>query len=181
MSGHTCPRRAEGGPWAQRPTAEAADGPDDYQPGGGLVGQPRACTYCGSMSPEDFLDAVKAGAEVGPTDKSYKVYVRGMPNPDPDRLHVLTSSSQPREGLKSWGELSKAERKAVKAGGGRDRKNWFYSFRTMATVDGKFYFGHMSEAQGSEFKRLYLDGKVNMGYPGHFYTPVGLPLLPEDR
>jgi hypothetical protein len=35
------------------------------------------CSYCGSMSEDDFFSAVDAGAEIGPTDKSYKVYVTG--------------------------------------------------------------------------------------------------------
>lgn len=33
------------------------------------------CTYCGSVSQEAFLAFVEAGGEVGPTDKSYKVYL----------------------------------------------------------------------------------------------------------
>jgi hypothetical protein len=48
---------------------------DRYLSRHGLVGQRTGCTYCGSLSPEAFLDAVKAGAEIGPTDKSYKLYV----------------------------------------------------------------------------------------------------------
>lgn len=43
---------------------------DYWRPDGG-------CSYCGSMSPEEFFKAVEAGAEVGPTDKNYKAYVRG--------------------------------------------------------------------------------------------------------
>lgn len=37
----------------------------------------RGCSYCGSMDPEKFMQAVRDGVEVGPTDKSYKVYVGG--------------------------------------------------------------------------------------------------------
>lgn len=63
---HTCGRRE---------TAPTMPDPDDYTPGRGLVGQPRGCTYCGSMAPDDFLAAVRDGAVVGPTDKSYKAYL----------------------------------------------------------------------------------------------------------
>lgn len=35
------------------------------------------CSYCGSLSPDAFFAAVEAGAEVVPTDKSCKAYVRG--------------------------------------------------------------------------------------------------------
>lgn len=65
---HTCPRRAEN-PWSHD------ENRDTYAPRHGLVSQPRGCTYCGSLPPDDFMEAVRRGAEVGPTDKSYKLYV----------------------------------------------------------------------------------------------------------
>ena len=34
------------------------------------------CSWCGSMSPEYLFEAIEAGCEIGPTDKSYKVYVK---------------------------------------------------------------------------------------------------------
>lgn len=34
------------------------------------------CSYCGSLSPELLFDQIAKGAEIGPTDKSYKIYVR---------------------------------------------------------------------------------------------------------
>jgi hypothetical protein len=65
-----CPRRDE---------APGSDdrfpGPDRYEPQHGLVDQPRGCSYCGSLPPEDFMHAVRFGALLGPTDKSYKVYI----------------------------------------------------------------------------------------------------------
>lgn len=33
------------------------------------------CSYCGSMSPEEFMTKAAEGVELGPTDKNYKVYV----------------------------------------------------------------------------------------------------------
>ena len=35
----------------------------------------------------------------------------------------------------------------------------------------------MSPEQGSEFRDLYVAGKVNIGYPGHFYTPLYIPMV----
>lgn len=35
------------------------------------------CSYCGSMAPDALFEAIALGAELGPTDKNYKVYVRG--------------------------------------------------------------------------------------------------------
>lgn len=66
----TCPRRmTEWGGW------ERKEGLDRYERGGGLVGQRRSCSFCGSLPPGDFMEAVRAGAVLEPTDKPYKVYV----------------------------------------------------------------------------------------------------------
>lgn len=37
----------------------------------------RTCSWCGSLHPDDFMAAVLNGEELGPTDKTYKVYVNG--------------------------------------------------------------------------------------------------------
>jgi len=75
-SKHTCPRRIENGMHvADSPMRGAGPNRDTYDKGHGLVGQARGCSYCGSMHPDDFMDAVRAGKEIGPTDKSYKLYV----------------------------------------------------------------------------------------------------------
>ena len=66
----TCPRRVEGPLTAQQTDADTwAKRPGDAF---------RSCSYCGSMHPDDLLDAVTKGFKVGPTDKVYKIYV-GMP------------------------------------------------------------------------------------------------------
>lgn len=71
----TCPRRLENG----NPEAYGGLNSDTYREGrGGLVGQARGCSYCGSMSPDDFMEAVRAGTKIGPTDKNYKAYVGEM-------------------------------------------------------------------------------------------------------
>jgi hypothetical protein len=35
----------------------------------------RTCSYCGSIDPELLFEQIEKGAEIGPTDKSYKIYV----------------------------------------------------------------------------------------------------------
>lgn len=35
----------------------------------------RVCSFCGSLHPDDFMGMVHDGVELGPTDKSYKVYL----------------------------------------------------------------------------------------------------------
>lgn len=62
MNRTTCPRRIEAfGVW------EFKEGMDSYESG--------SCSYCGSMEPNDFMQAVRDGCLLEPTDKNYKVYV----------------------------------------------------------------------------------------------------------
>lgn len=63
-----CPRRDELGAGAA--SVFKLPDEDDWRPNG-------TCSYCGSMAPEAFLAKAKAGDELGPTDKNYKVYVGG--------------------------------------------------------------------------------------------------------
>jgi len=35
----------------------------------------KSCSFCGSLHPQSFLDLIERGAELIPTDKSYKAYV----------------------------------------------------------------------------------------------------------
>lgn len=78
MSKHTCPRRIEQG-LHQTDSVFKDSGPnlDGYGKRNGPVGQKRGCTYCGSMHPDDFMQAIRDGLEIGPTDKGYKFYVDG--------------------------------------------------------------------------------------------------------
>ena len=69
--GFVCPRRTADGN-----TSKIGEPPHFYDTRHGLVGSElKCCTYCGSMSPEDFVIAAKSGASIGPTDKSYKLYI----------------------------------------------------------------------------------------------------------
>lgn len=58
-----CPRRAENpGPWKFLPEEDSWD-------------RDNTCSYCGSINPDEFMRLAEAGTELGPTDKSYKVYM----------------------------------------------------------------------------------------------------------
>lgn len=63
----TCPRRMqEMGSWER---AENLDRWDERPTG-------LSCSFCGSLHPDRFFALVREGYEVGPTDKSYKAYVK---------------------------------------------------------------------------------------------------------
>ncbi len=91
----TCPRREGGlGPW------ERGEGLDSWLPGSTFAGarteyegvRLRHCSFCGSLHPDDFVALVEKGYTVGPTDKSYKVYLQ------------ITRSDEEREaGVKATG------------------------------------------------------------------------------
>jgi hypothetical protein len=61
--GFECPRRSE------NPRARDVVGQDWWEPDN------NTCSYCGSMSVNDFFQAINDGQELTPTDKDYKVYV----------------------------------------------------------------------------------------------------------
>lgn len=50
--------------WREQPTPDA-------------VLKVRTCSYCGSLHPDDLFALITIGLELGPTDKSYKMYVSG--------------------------------------------------------------------------------------------------------
>jgi hypothetical protein len=59
-----CPRRVESAPHL----LEMFPGPDKPRKDG-------TCPFCGSLTAEVFMRRVRAGDQLGPTDKSYKVYL----------------------------------------------------------------------------------------------------------
>jgi hypothetical protein len=64
----TCPRRSES-PFVSYDTKPGVEEDKDEWRAG------NTCSYCGSMHQADFFAAIEEGAELSPTDKSYKVYV----------------------------------------------------------------------------------------------------------
>lgn len=59
----TCPRRMMD--WGSQKREENLD--DFYSDG--------TCTFCGSINPDTFMKAVRAGQQITPTDKNYKAYL----------------------------------------------------------------------------------------------------------
>jgi hypothetical protein len=63
-----CPRRAEAARQFTDPATDAWKA--HHRSHDNLV-----CSYCGSLHPDEFMAAVRAGHEIVPTDKNYKAYV----------------------------------------------------------------------------------------------------------
>lgn len=136
----------------------------------------KACSYCGSISPDELFAAIEAGAKLGPTDKSYKVYV-DLPNPLVGQTVEIGSESGPthdREGKRTRDDLTDEEIKT----GRYERK---MMGKASATVHAKFYFQHFSVDEQQRFIDLLNAKKINIGMPGHFYARPFFIAQPERK
>lgn len=167
-----CPRRIEIPQYDadKNPDADSWRKQDGYD----------TCSFCGSLEPEAFLKAIQDGCQIDPTDKSYKLYVH-LPVRNPE-LKVLSSTNRTEAaGYKSWRQLSREERKAVKRSSTyTDRKKWSYTFHTPEEAQLKFYTPHLSDEQGDVFRQLYTEKRINFGYPGRLYRPLAVPSTKSD-
>lgn len=135
----------------------------------------KACSYCGSLSPDELFAAIEAGHKIGPTDKSYKIYV-DLPNPVAGQTVSYGSESGPthRDGKRTRDDLTDAEI----AKGRYDRPLMGVAG---ATVTAKFYFQHLSAEQQQRFIDLLNAKKINIGMPGHFYVRPFFIAPPERK
>jgi len=167
----TRPRRmSDWGPWKRE------EGLDSWDRRGGIIGQGEVglcCSFCGSLHPDRFMDLVREGWIVTPTDKSYKAYL-GKP------LTAAEKSARKQQ----WMTAQYGPAQAVRTLGARDGKTseqitadleqeWAEHHEPLMARHGqeaKFYYQHLSESQRREFIDLVNSGQMSIGYPGHFYT-----------
>jgi hypothetical protein len=165
-SEHLCPRRSE--------SAIGFPGPDRWETGHGVVGQDEvglSCSYCGSLHPARFMELVREGWTVGPTDKNYKAYLNA-PVTDDDRERAKSRWAS--------GITGQAVRKTLAAEGvGADaieaRIGEYWSEHEEPYLTGrlsaKFYFQHLSIGQRHEFIELHNSKAMQIGWPGRLYVP----------
>jgi hypothetical protein len=150
---------------ADSPLRGAGPDLDTYEPRHGLVGQKRGCSYCGSLPPDDFMDAVRAGKEIEPTDKGYKFYVN----------EPLTDEQKAQD-RQSWiGHYLSLGLSEAAAAEAADTNPTAPS----GDIIGKFYTPHLSPEQGDEFIELWKAKKINWGYPGGPYVRLFIPGHPR--
>lgn len=141
-----CPRRLE--PFCHDDGKE-----DDWTMRDGY----RACSFCGSLHPDDFFAAIEAGRMLVGTDKNYKVYV-DMPNPRAGKTVEVGSETGPafdRDGNPNKPDLTLLE----KARGRYDRKIMGIAG---STVQAKFYWQHLDGAGQDRFIQLYNGKRINI-------------------
>jgi hypothetical protein len=163
---HTCPRRAEtrhDDPTS--PFVGSGTNLDTWRDG--TTGA--SCSYCGSLHPGKFMELVREGWIVGPTDKSYKAYlsrpasVREKADRKTTWLDQMTRDGVEAAALER-GETPEEFRAALADHYDREvaRSEAFGSQE-------KFYFQHLTPEQRDEFIELHNSRQMNVGYPGHFY------------
>lgn len=107
-----------------------------------------SCSYCGSLNPDILMARIEKGdVELGPTDKSYKIYVR---NKNGEKFKMWHTRKCP--------DVMTCDRKTC--------EHWTKTERD----ETKFYFQHLSQEQKVRFVELLNEKKLNIGMPGHFYV-----------
>ena len=167
-----CPRRMAGYPYA-----EGMAGPDEWRTDrAGLIGQGSvgaSCSYCGSLHPDRFMELVREGWIVGPTDKSYKAYL-GRPVTDEDRARRKEAWHSEPDGIaatvRTMGEKDGKTPEQIDAGIAELWQRQEQATGDSCGQEAKFYYQHLSDDQKREFVDLHNARTMHIGYPGHFYS-----------
>ena len=102
---------------------------------------------------------IEAGTvELGPTDKSYKVYVKNAGG-EPFK-QTYRQCPPPETKIVDGKEIT------TRCAGPDTCTHWV----TRERDETKFYFQHFTEAQARRFIDLLNEKKLKIGYPGHFYV-----------
>lgn len=132
------------------------------------------CTYCGSLNQDIFMAHLeKADIRLGPTDKNYKVYVEGIPNPDAGKPAIYSSANCEQTG-KGWVKVTPENIDTLPLSAWQrqdfnDGKHWVKVEPARAMLHHKFYFQHLSEDQCKRFVQLLNNQQLLLDYPGYFY------------
>jgi|SRR5471030_543119 len=111
------------------------------------------CSYCGSISAEDLLVALEAGAKAEVADWKYgwphKIYVEGIPNPKAGQpVHLYTFATVYTERMRDEGGWERL---------GTDATKWRRCFDTVRApehIPTKFYSVHLKDATVETFQKL---------------------------
>ncbi len=173
----TCPRRlSDFGPW------ERAEGLDTWTTGHGLVGQDNvgpSCSFCGSLHPDRFMELIRDGWVVGPTDKNYKAYL-ASPLTDEEKAAKRDrwmASDAVARAIRELGERDGKTPEQVQADLDAEWERQAPG-RLHGSQSAKFYYQHLSDDQQTEFVDLVNSGAMNIGYPGYLYV---LPFFAKPR
>lgn len=157
---HWCPRRAE--------SIHQAPGPDTWDNRPSLAGGiGPCCSYCGSLHPDTFMEKIRNGWIVGPTDKPWKAYL--------DRPYEPEEIERIKTGSITWKTVRRlkldegASEEEATAAANVDWDTHEAPHLTGRTV-AKFYFVHLSVEQQNEFLELHNTRAMRISHPGYLYA-----------
>jgi hypothetical protein len=165
----------EANKWSARPTCHG--GNTTWRPKGEKLHPShdvpmafRTCSYCGSIHPEDLLQALKAGATLGGADWKYgwphKFYVEKIPNPNEGQLVSRTSMSirsaeptaEERASMERWGKKPGSEVRVKQTGFSSHDGKPQYSLAVFEpdgpTTHSKWYNEHLKDLSPEAFDEL---------------------------
>lgn len=123
----------------------------------------RTCSYCGSIHPEDLLEALRAGAKLSQADWKYgwphKFYVEGIPNPyagQPQRVGSMgIAGSEPTaEERARMGEDAQVVQNGYWPTDGTPRYDLVQFRPAGPTTHAKWYNEHLQELNDEAFAEL---------------------------
>ncbi len=164
-----CPRRSESSFGASPMFARD----NDWDP------SDDTCRYCGSLAPDTFMARCEAGdIALGTTDKSYKVYVHGLPNPLFGAKRMVSKINFDPERSPVSGEWLKvtADNIDTLPWGGWTRPRpgedcWVLLGDETPTKTRKFYFQHLDAEQRTRFVEMMNEpGKLKFEGGYGFYV-----------
>jgi hypothetical protein len=176
----TCPRRmSDWGPWKREEDL------DTWRKQGGIIGQEKiglGCSFCGSLHPDRFMELVREGWIVGPTDKSYKAYL-SRPLTDDEKAARKAQWISAEHGIaQAIRDLGQRDGKTPEQIAADVEEEWATKEAPLsgehASQEAKFSYQHLSDEQRAEFIKLYNSKRMRVGYPGHFYP---LPFFCTQR
>lgn len=151
----TCPRRTgEFGPW------EHEDKLDSYSEFG-------ECSFCGSLSPTVFFEAIERGEKIIPTDKNYKAYIRMTNSEAIDHYQAQIEQHIEHEKADGYVESSTDPFTLVKG----NCSSAFPNPAAIRSYQAKVYFQHFSEDDKKRFVELLNAKKMNVVDGGFYRLP----------
>lgn len=143
--GFLCPRRGEGVYGASAKHRDHWGVRDGY----------RACSYCGSMHPDDLFAHIEAGTcKISGTDKNYKIYV-DVAHPDKGKPAIFSSCSHKTPG---YVFLTKelCDQRGLDSYARAEYVGEYVKIEPHhGNAHAKFYYQHFDEAQQQRFIELY--------------------------
>lgn len=157
---HRCPRRSE--------ASRQSPGPDRWNDHASIsTGIGPCCSYCGSLNPETFMDKIRNGWIVEPTDKNYKAYL-DQPYTVEELAHIKTDSLIWQHVRKMKLDEGMSDDEATAAADAHWDK--YEAPSRKGRMVAKFYYQHLDEQQRAEFRELHNAGLMRLAEPGYFYV-----------